>query len=168
MSAMSCNLSDWVTPPELINKIRQALGGNIDLDAASSKRANEVIRAQRFISKEEDALVKSTSWDPIHDRSSLFLNPPGSRDGKLIRAFWGRWNVESWKHYRSCWLDFNLDHLRFVDHGWLVIPKQRIRYLHPTTLLPGNAPTIGSFMLFRGQANLAPFDNDNFTVGTLG
>lgn len=70
---------EWYTPPELVEYVRQVLGGVIELDPASSHAAQQVVKAQRYFTKEDDALGKP--WDA----STVFLNPPYSR--KLLPAF---------------------------------------------------------------------------------
>jgi ParB family chromosome partitioning protein len=62
--------TDWHVPVEYIEAARACLGA-IDLDPASSIRAQEVVRAARYLTMEEDAL--SQEW---HGR--IWLNPPYS------------------------------------------------------------------------------------------
>lgn len=62
---------EWITPPNIVEAARQVLGG-IDLDPCSTARANEVVRARRFYTLEDDGLVRP--W-----RGNVFLNPPYSR-----------------------------------------------------------------------------------------
>lgn len=61
---------EWYTPPEYIETVRQVLG-SIDIDPASSAKANEVIQASRFYTKEEDG--RALSWF-----GNVYLNPPYS------------------------------------------------------------------------------------------
>lgn len=64
----------WVTPIEYIELARKSMGG-IELDPASTPEANAMtVRAERFYTAEDNALVQS--WHA----SSVWLNPPYGRD----------------------------------------------------------------------------------------
>jgi DNA N-6-adenine-methyltransferase (Dam) len=62
---------DWYTPPHIVTCIREALGGTIDLDPASHVMANEVIRATRFFTRDQNGLTQPWS-------GRVYLNPPFS------------------------------------------------------------------------------------------
>ena len=65
--AVSVNYERY-TPPELMDAIRRVLG-EIDLDPASSKEANKVVRAKSFFTRQTNGLKRR--W-----RGRVFLNPP--------------------------------------------------------------------------------------------
>ncbi len=134
------------------------LGGEITVDAATTE-ANPV-GACRPITPEENALSDKTAWLPVYDgRHTLFLNPPGGDRGKLIRKFWDRWNVESRKFTAAVWVDFNLDHLRFIQvktEDLLVIPRKRIGFVDPRTGKEKKGAQTGAFLIFRGTKVNAP------------
>lgn len=67
----------WFTPPHIIEATRAVLGA-IDLDPASCAEANEVVRAKKFYTAEDDGLEKP--W-----RGRVWLNPPFRRG--LIEPF---------------------------------------------------------------------------------
>ena len=63
--------NEWYTPPFIIESAKSVMG-NIDLDPASSKLANEAVGAKEFYTIEDDGIKKD--W---HGR--VWLNPPYSQ-----------------------------------------------------------------------------------------
>ena len=60
--------NEWYTPTEFIESAREVMGG-IDLDPASSAKANKIVKAEEYFTAEENGLNK-----PWHGR--VWLNPP--------------------------------------------------------------------------------------------
>ena len=58
------------TPPNIVEAVRRVFGGTIDLDPASCERANRVVKATRFFTREQDGL--SQPW--LAD--NVWLNSP--------------------------------------------------------------------------------------------
>jgi phage N-6-adenine-methyltransferase len=152
MSALSSKSGEWRTPKWLVEKCRAALGGYITLDAAASDQ-NTV--GEFCFTKARSALEHSWHAEVAGlDRPTVFLNPPGERSGKLIRQFWDRWNCASKRFHAACWVDFNLDHLRFITRvpaDVLIIPRKRLAFVDPATGLERKGAQIGGFILFRGH-----------------
>jgi ParB family chromosome partitioning protein len=62
---------EWYTPPEYIDAAKKVMG-SIDLDPASCEKANELVQAKKFYSKDEDGLKQK--WT-----GNIWLNPPYAR-----------------------------------------------------------------------------------------
>jgi len=61
---------EWYTPARYIESARKVMG-EIDLDPASSKQANQIVKAKQYLTKEDDGL--SRPW-----WGRMFMNPPYS------------------------------------------------------------------------------------------
>lgn len=62
------------TPEYITEKASEILGG-IDLDPASDATFNEVVKARRFFSKDDNGLRQP--WGTVERPTTIFLNPPG-------------------------------------------------------------------------------------------
>jgi hypothetical protein len=111
----SCDTPEWYTPRPFVEAARQVLGA-IDLDPASHREANRIVRARRFYSDCGEA----RSW---HGR--VFCNPPGG----LVFAFWHRMLYE-WTigHLTAAiWIGYSLEQLQTLQghvlHAGYPIPN---------------------------------------------
>jgi hypothetical protein len=156
---------EWQTPLWLVKKCRAALGGYITLDAATSASNN--VGALVGITAEDDALGPKPWLEYASARGypgsepTLFLNPPGEKSGKLIRLFWERYNNERADFYSSIWVDFNLDHLRFIKparHRRLFVPAKRLAFTDPATGLERKGAQIGGFLVCDGHVYPSELD----------
>ena len=64
---------EWYTPAHIVEAARQTMGG-IDLDPASSEIANQLVKATRFITIEENGIT--ANWG---DAQRVWINPPYSQ-----------------------------------------------------------------------------------------
>ena len=64
---------EWYTPTEIIEAARKCLGGNIKLDPFSCEQANKTVRANFYMTKEQDGW--SSDWF-----GTVFCNHPFSRE----------------------------------------------------------------------------------------
>lgn len=144
--------SDWYTPPEIVAIARDFLG-EIDLDPASSPKANEVVgAAEIYVS---DGLAKP--W-----AGKVYLNPPSPPRAwweRLVRAY-AAGDVE-----RAVFLAYSLEQIP-QSIGWglpmttfpiLFRPggRSRIPFLKPNGSR-GLAPPHGSALVFLGTGPLPP------------
>jgi phage N-6-adenine-methyltransferase len=73
--------NEWYTPAKHLALVRDVFGGDIDLDPASSKAAQQTVAARRIYTKEDDGLTKS--WRA----RNVFVNPPYERGERGVAAF---------------------------------------------------------------------------------
>lgn len=128
----------WRTPPHIVEMVRKVLGG-IDLDPASDIGANQIVKAERILTAEDNAL--ECGWSCAGQ--SIYLNPPGGKTNGCSNAalFWGKLMRErkysGFNH--AIFLGFNLGILRSAQTKAfsspldfpLCVPRQRIRFVHP-------------------------------------
>lgn len=127
--------NEWYTPAEYVEAARRVMYG-IDLDPASSAVANEVVKAHRFFTIDDDGLAHS--W-----AGSVWMNPPYGRP--LIDQFCAKLAEEyaAQNVSEACVLVNNA-----TETGWfhalaevasaVCFPRHRIRYWQPDkdTLTP--------------------------------
>lgn len=129
---------DWETPKSIVNLVHQVIGYP-DLDPASSLKANQVVKAKRFFTKEDDALKTTWATEPV----SIYLNSPGGKLGNkgLTALFW-----DELMHYHelglikeAIFMCFSLEALqtsqvyprRPITDFLVCIPKNRIAFVDP-------------------------------------
>lgn len=129
--------AEWGTPVQIVEFARLVLG-EIDLDPASSAEWNKTVRAKKFYTQESNSGAGGLGGE-WPKKSRVFLNPPGERSGKLVRAFHCRSRVHASHGGSVFWVGFSLGQLRFAS-GWpIAVPPKRICFIRPE-------PTHGSFV----------------------
>ena len=68
--------TEYYTPKYIIEAVRRTLGP-IELDPASCEKANEIVQAERFFTKDDDALKQDWS---CRTHRTLWMNHPYQRD----------------------------------------------------------------------------------------
>lgn len=144
----------WGTPLWIIDAVREALGGEIELDPCSSVAANVGVRATRIIAPPDDGLVQP--W--IGER--VFVNPPG---GNLGARKTDAPNVADKKRAISdLWQTDSLAVAWSQSNGWgaplhprfsLCVPRKRIAFdrINPDgTRTKGPSPTHGNLIVGMG------------------
>lgn len=99
--------SDWISPVDFIEAARNTMG-SIDLDPASDEEANQVVKAGKFFTKEDDGL-KQTYF------GNIWENPPGSPEKykpSLVMPFWNKLIEERPNYDQAIFLGFNAEFLR--------------------------------------------------------
>lgn len=141
--------NEWYTPAEYIEAARKAMDG-IDLDPASSAKAQETVKAAHYFTKETDGLAQA--W-----HGNVWMNPPyaqpliGQFVEKLCRAY-GDGDVQAAITLVNNGTETGWGQQLLESATAVVFPKSRIRFLDPEGK-PG-APLQGQmFVYFGGHAN---------------
>ena len=71
--------NEWYTPPHIVEAVRTVLGGHIAFDPFSSHTANLTVKAETYLTIEDNAL--DFPWSP----GTCFVNPPYQR-GVIAKA----------------------------------------------------------------------------------
>lgn len=139
--------NEWYTPEAIVEAVRQTLGG-IDLDPASSDKANAVVRSDAIYTALDDGLIQPWS-------GRVFLNPPYSSD--LV----GRFVAKLVEHVRSGDVSAAVVLVNnATETAWfgdlveiasaVVFPRGRIRFWRPAGTL--GAPLQGQAIVYIGEA----------------
>jgi hypothetical protein len=143
----------WFTPLYIIEMIKEVLG-EIDLDPASEEKANAIIGAKEFFTR--DALSKDWVADKV------FLNPPGKTiEGQSQAAlFWEKlvYHFDRGDVKEAIFIAFNIG-LLSVSQKYgpkslldftICVPKDRIRFVDPVG--PGKlAPSHSNVIVYLGD-----------------
>jgi hypothetical protein len=143
----------WYTPLYIIEMVKEVLG-EIDLDPASEEKANEVIGAREFYTR--NAL--NETWVA----NKVFLNPPGTKIGNQSQSalFWEKlvYHFDRGHIGEAVFMAFSAE-LLAVSQKYgpkslldftICIPKNRIRFVDP--LSPGKlAPSHSNVIVYLGD-----------------
>jgi len=146
--------AEWYTPAEYVEAARKVMGG-IDYDPASSERANEIVGAVRYNTKDfegHDGLSHHYQW-----HGCVFLNPPGGQ----VADFWRKLLVEiaEGRTAQAVWIGYSLQQLQTLQRpdtygpvemaNALCFPRKRIAFLNEAGQ-PSGSPTHGNYIAYFG------------------
>jgi phage N-6-adenine-methyltransferase len=83
---------DWATPPEVLERLYDVVGGRFDLDPCSPGKARSRVRARTHYTEQDDGL--SLPW-----HGAVFMNPPY---GGRITAWTAKARVEAAAGHAAC------------------------------------------------------------------
>jgi phage N-6-adenine-methyltransferase len=139
--------TEWYTPAEYVEAARACLGG-IDLDPATSPLAQDIIRAARFFTRDDDGLRHE--W-----QGRIWLNPPYAQPdiARFIDKLLAE--VDAGRASQAILLTHN-----YTDTGWfhaaarrsaaICFTRGRIRFVNPAGEVA--APTQGQAFFYFGPA----------------
>lgn len=135
----------WETPDHILDKVKRVLG-RIDLDPASSSKANKRVQAIQFQTASFDSL--NTEWfgaDTSLGIGTIFLNPPGGKIGNQskVALFWKQLMM-----YRDLGL---IDHAIFLAFSLEALQVTQGKQCKPIAEFPFCVPM--SRIKFLGEDN---------------
>jgi len=139
--------NEWYTPGEYIEAALKTMG-SIDCDPASSDKANKIIQAKKYFTKEQDGLKQK--WE-----GNVWMNPPYSQP--LIDNFSEAITKKFIKHEidQACILVNNATETNWFQRMLVVAScvcfiKGRIKFIDPDGN-PNGAPLQGQAILYFGS-----------------
>lgn len=118
----SSNTSEWLTPVNILDKVKAVFGGVIDLDPCSNALAQTRVQATTYYTLADDGLQQD--W-----AGNTFINPPR---GRASKEFW-RKLVSAPRVTSAIWLCFSIEQLQTLQAA---VPGQSILAAHRTICIP--------------------------------
>ncbi len=162
----SSRTNEHYTPTHVVERAR-ALLGCFDLDPASCEEANQIVKAKRIYTEQNDGLLQT--WE-----GKIFLNPPGGKM-HLIDGVWqqmprdqnGKQNgpgtssmvvwwdklVREWSSNplnSAVFIGFTLEIMRSSQADWCIAPVQKFPRCYPSKRLNfgGTSPTHANVIVY--------------------
>ena len=160
---------DWYTPEDIVELSREALGGRIELDPASSEEANARVRAERYYDGWAMG-VPLSGLDAAWDCETFFMNCPFSSPGRWFTKAAAGWECGIIGAGVVLIADRALCTVaggRLLSAARMgVVPARRIRFLEPGGKV-GKSPSFGVLLVAGGRALDVPRALDRFSrIGT--
>ena len=141
---------DWYTPRFILDAARNCVGGQFDLDPASSHLANEKVKAKKIFTRQDDGL--NQVWNP-EVYKTVWLNPPYSRGNILnfVLKFLGE--LANAKGVMLCRLDASTRWFKLMIESKYItcvcLPNEKLMFqrIYPRTTKAGNKE--GNILFFR-------------------
>ncbi len=150
--------NEGYTPPEYIEKARRTMG-SIDLDPASCDLAQEVVKAEKYYTEDDNGLNKQ--WI-----GNIWLNPP--YENRLITQFVNKVIAEKSVTQAVLLTNNNTDTLWFRELcGWcdlICFTMGRVKFYKKDGTI--SAPTNGQAFFYKG-VNKQAFCNEFKDVGLI-
>ena len=154
--------NEWYTPPEIIIAARQAMG-EIDCDPASSQKANDVVRAKRYFTADDNGLEKR--WN-----GNVWMNPPYAQPliSKFANAIAEKYEAREIK--QACILVNNATETEWFQRMLIFASavcflRGRVKFLDPEGQ-PSGAPLQGQAVIYLGE-NPRGFADAFFEMGII-
>lgn len=149
--------NEWYTPPQYIAAARAVMGG-IDLDPASSDKANETVKATKYYTLEDDGLTKE--W-----KGRVWMNPPYAQPEILYFAAMLQDSFEKRLVSEACVLVNNATETKWFNlilaHASAIcLIKGRVKFIDQYGK-PSAAPLQGQVIIYLG--NNAKLFRDSFS-----
>lgn len=117
--------AEWFTPDAILEAVRHALGGRIDLDPCSCPEAQQRVKAESYYTT--DGATK-----PWHGR--VIVNPPGGQVADFWKTFSTSENMEA-----GIWVGYSIEQLQTLQsvdapsplQFAFCVPKRRIAFVEP-------------------------------------
>lgn len=135
----------WGTPPDIVDRSRDALGGRIELDPMSEPDFNEIVGAERIYTELDDGLTQDWTSE------TLFLNPHKGLVERAWRKLCSEFFVGNVR--KAIWIGFSMEQLNLLaceihyplDFSTLICRK-RIDFLRPDGK-PAGSPSHGNYIV---------------------
>lgn len=140
---------NWITPPEVINPVKFALGGTINLDPCSSVLANTIVEAKAFYT--ENGLKLKWDYGPV---KTIWVNPPFSDPKPWVEKAILTLQTSSVKNIGFILPDRAISTQAGDMLGdavnYIVLPHKRVHFLDQG-LVPARSPNFGVVLYILGE-----------------